>query len=480
MSNSDNNQIIKCGRCQNEIANIICDSCQPFKYFCSRCDSIVHSMRLKSSHLRKNIPTSLNNIFSSPTIEDKNNYTTAKFGELNKELNLPNSSKRYFRTLTPKKERVIYNNKRKDRTIPNNDYTINTINYPLSNEGLSYSKDYLSEINRIHNKEKEQLQFKIITLENNIERLKLNFQNETKLMEERINNILREKKNMEEKYNQIIEMTIKEKDDKIDLLINENNLIKEKNRIMEEKAKEKEKYMTQTLYDCNNKIESLQNDLSNARKDNSTLHKNHMNKVSEMVKSNNENIKNLNELHKKELNDIYYDSKIKNEKLIHQVENGLNKIEFLKKENEKMRESIQNLGKENEKLLCENQGLKQKLEELGKNLEVSRDLNNNMKKNYEKIKMENYNMKNDFDYYENTINGLKKELFLMNDTYLKKEKDFNYLLEQSEKIRKDFSENMFNNEELEYNNRALKKENDELRKTINSFNEHRCCHSYNY
>ena len=120
-----------------------------------------------------------------------------------------------------------------------------------------------------------------------------------------------------------------------------------------------------------------------------------MNKVSEMVKSNNENIKNLNELHKKELNDIYYDSKIKNEKLIHQVENGLNKIEFLKKENEKMRESIQNLGKENEKLLCENQGLKQKLEELGKNLEVSRDLNNNMKKNYEKIKMENYNMKND-------------------------------------------------------------------------------------
>jgi hypothetical protein len=69
----------------------------------------------------------------------------------------------------------------------------------------------------------------------------------------------------------------------------------------------------------------------------------------------------------------------------------------------------------------------------------------------------------------------------MNDTYLKKEKDFNYLLEQSEKIRKDFSENMFNNEELEYNNRALKKENEELKKTINLFNEqHRCCHTYNY
>jgi hypothetical protein len=40
---------------------------------------------------------------------------------------------------------------------------------------------------------------------------------------------------------------------------------------------------------------------------------------------------------------------------------------------------------------------------------------------------------------------------------------------------------MFNNEELEYSNRALKKENEELKKTINLFNEqHRCCHTYNY
>lgn len=42
---------------------------------------------------------------------------------------------------------------------------------------------------------------------------------------------------------------------------------------------------------------------------------------------------------------------------------------------------------------------------------------------------------------------------------------------------------MFNNEELEYSNRALKKENDELKKTINSINERQriCqCQSYNY
>ena len=89
----------------------------------------------------------------------------------------------------------------------------------------------------------------------------------------------------------------------------------------------------------------------------------------------------------------------------------------------------------------------------------------------EKIKIENNNMKNDFDYFENTINGLKNEIILMNETYAKKDKDFNYLLDQSEKIRKEFSSNMFNNEELDSKNRELAKENEELKRALLSFQE---------
>ena len=467
MSNIENKGV-KCERCQSENAVIICQDCQPFHYFCIRCDSIVHSMRVKSFHLRQNINDLINKTLNSP-YKDKNNNSTAKFEDVKE------PSKNYFRTLTPKNQKIRIDNKNinenKENILMNNGY-----------DG-SYGKDYLSEINRIHLKEKEALQYKINTLENSIERLKLYFQNETKLMEERMNNILREKKNMEEKYNKLIDMNKKERNEKLQILINENNALKEKNRILEEKGKEKEDEMTKNIYECNNQIEKLKNELSNARKDNSDLHKNHMNKVSEMVKNNNDNIKNLNEIHKKEMDEIYYDGKFKNEKLIKQVENDLNKIELLKKENEKLRENTRKLEKDNEMLLFENQRMKNKIEELSKNLKISYELNNNIKQNYEKIRIENNNMKNDFDYYENTINGLKRELFLMNDTYQKKEKDFNYLLEQSEKIRKDFSENMFNNEELEYSNRALKKENDELKKTINSINEKQriCqCQSYNY
>ena len=52
MLNSDNK---KCERCQIENAIVICQSCDPFHYFCHRCDSIIHSMRVKSSHIRQNL-----------------------------------------------------------------------------------------------------------------------------------------------------------------------------------------------------------------------------------------------------------------------------------------------------------------------------------------------------------------------------------------------------------------------------------------
>ena len=89
----------------------------------------------------------------------------------------------------------------------------------------------------------------------------------------------------------------------------------------------------------------------------------------------------------------------------------------------------------------------------------------------QKIKIENNNMKDDFDYFENTINSLKNEIILMKEKKKKKDQDFDYLLSQSEKIRKEFSENLFNNEELDIINRKLIKENEELKHALLSFQE---------
>ena len=66
-----------------------------------------------------------------------------------------------------------------------------------------------------------------------------------KSMEERISNIFREKKNVEEKLSQLLDVTIKEKDTQINLLLKENDLIKNKNKDLESIMNEKT-YNSQT------------------------------------------------------------------------------------------------------------------------------------------------------------------------------------------------------------------------------------------
>ncbi len=56
---------------------------------------------------------------------------------------------------------------------------------------------------------------------------------------------------------------------------------------------------------------------------------------------------------------------------------------------------------------------------------------------------------------------------MMKDINSKKEQDYNYLLNQSEKIRKDFNIKMFDNEALEKKLRYLQNENYELKKLVN-------------
>ena len=80
MSNITNEKI-KCERCQIDQANIICQACQPFHYFCPRCDSIVHSMRIRLSHTRQNLNSDFANLsFNSKSLSTNNcSNMTSKF-----------------------------------------------------------------------------------------------------------------------------------------------------------------------------------------------------------------------------------------------------------------------------------------------------------------------------------------------------------------------------------------------------------------
>ena len=447
-----NNIESKCERCQTEEVAVICQTCNPFHNFCNRCDSIIHSMKLKTNHIRESIFNLVENSNRDSIIQPPK---------------IPAPPKITQKSLTPDRQFMRYP---RNKEI-NNTKTYNLSTYNPQKNDSNYSNNYINEIQRLNEKEKDAMKYKIDSMQTYIERLKTNFQNELKNAENKANQFLGEKKILEEKINQLIEGTIKEKNLKINLLTKENETLKEKIKILEEQIKEKNIELRKKEDEYNNYIDNLKEEITSIRNDNTNMQKCHMTKVTEMAKNNDNHIKNIQEMHKKEMYEIYFDGKTKNDKLIQQVQNDYNTIELLKNNNNNLQELIQKLENNNHILLHENKELKNKNTALINNLKSSYNINENLKKNMEKIKIENNNMKSDFDYFENTINGLKNEIGLMNETYEKKDKDFNYLLSQSEKIRKEFSSNMFNNEELDIINRKLIKENEELKHALLSFQE---------
>ena len=411
-----NNIESKCERCQTEEVAVICQTCNPFHNFCNRCDSIIHSMKLKTNHIRESIFNLVENSNRDSIIQPPK---------------IPAPPKITQKSLTPDRQFMRYP---RNKEI-NNTKTYNLSTYNPQKNDSNYSNNYINEIQRLNEKEKDAMKYKIDSMQTYIERLKTNFQNELKNAENKANQFLGEKKILEEKINQLIEGTIKEKNLKINLLTKENETLKEKIKILEEQIKEKNIELRKKEDEYNNYIDNLKEEITSIRNDNTNMQKCHMTKVTEMAKNNDNHIKNIQEMHKKEMYEIYFDGKTKNDKLIQQVQNDYNTIEMLKNNNNNLQELIQKLENNNHILLHENKELKNKNTALINNLKSSYNINENLKKNMEKIKIENNNMKSDFDYFENTINGLKNEIGLMNETYEKKDKDFNYLLSQSEKIR---------------------------------------------
>ena len=337
MEDSNINEIIqeKCERCQIDKASIICHSCQPFQKFCHRCDSIIHSLKIKSNHVRDSLI--------------QNQLNDSKNQKINQEMEI------YRRSFTPERQNI--RTSFIENSI-NKKYDLNTIN--TYNNQQNYSENYIKEMKRINEKEKDAMKYKIESLQNHIEKLKDNFQKEIKNIEEKANKYLNEKKILEDKLNNIIEKTLKEKNIRINIISKENEHLKEKARILEEQIKETNEKIKKKEKEYNNYVENLKEEISSTRKENINLQKCHMNKFSEIVKINDINLKDVEEKHKKEINDIYFDCKTKNDKLIEQVQNDYNTIEMLKNNNNNLQQLIQKLENNNNLLIKENKELKNK------------------------------------------------------------------------------------------------------------------------
>ena len=256
-SNINENIHQKCERCQIDEASIICHSCQPFQIFCHRCDSIIHSLKIKSNHVRESLL--------------QNQLNESKNMKINPELEI------YQKSFTP--DRQYIRTSFIDNNI-NKKYDINSYN------PQNYSENYIKEIKRINEKEKDAMKYKIESLQNYIEKLKNNFQKEIKNIEEKANQYLNEKKILEDKLNNIIEKTLKEKNIKINILTKENEHLKEKTKILEEQIKEINEKIKKKEKEYNDYVDNLKEEITSTRKENINLQKNYLNKFTEIVKVN--------------------------------------------------------------------------------------------------------------------------------------------------------------------------------------------------
>ena len=164
-------------------------------------------------------------------------------------------------------------------------------------------------------------------------------------------------------------------------------------------------------------------------------------------------------------NTIYYsnqkkvDFEKKKEQLSTEIKSNRKRLIF---ENEKKSNGFEYISEINENnnsiLIKENNELKNKNNALINNLKSSYNINEKLKKNMQKIKIENNNMKDDFDYFENTVNEQKskgeinldeqllKEFETMNNNEKEKEKDI-----KKEDNKKEEEENQ-NNSKIEIDN----------------------------
>lgn len=128
--NRDKN--LKCDRCQAEEVAIICHNCQPFHNFCHRCDSIIHSMKLKTNHVRETI------------YNTKLPCERASISSPNIQIYPPGMP--IQRSLTPEKDCIH------SSFIENNKYNITTY-VPRINDP-NYSNNYINEMKKIKRKRK--------------------------------------------------------------------------------------------------------------------------------------------------------------------------------------------------------------------------------------------------------------------------------------------------------------------------------------
>ena len=318
VSNNDISTYKLCERCKREQATINCSQCSPLQNFCKKCDSVIHSLPSKISHIRNNLNTfdvknpieinnNINPDLSTNYISKSNlnsNYNIKPEIQINTSNNPIDSNPLYY--LPSSNLQYIEQPNR----IRSNDFK------------QTFTKDYVTELNNIHLKEKNELLFKISSLENTLNRLKNTLGEHINKMQETIDDNNKESnkkiKELEEENEFKFRKMENDKNLEIDILKDELNNLKNNNnellnsiKNLEEEKNLIESNLTNQINDLNQQIINIkmeaENNQRNSNELNEQMKREYDNKINSILSDREREINEMTIKHKFELENLNND-----------------------------------------------------------------------------------------------------------------------------------------------------------------------------
>ena len=529
----DNNNL--CERCKNSKVMLTCEECSPFHNFCQKCDGIIHQLPSRMNHLRQNVYQNINsqmlfkcnyNNRSSPNIYIKQKITEEKINNLINDVNNEITKEQELdqENIIDENENLNNYNTQNIQNEEINDYNTN-INIPqIISEKINdldfikipmdsldekykktFTKEYILELQNIHQKEKNELLFKISSLENALDRIKISFNDQLKsIQKEQTKN----DKNYIAKISQIksgLNLKYKtmenEKDLQISLLKEElDKEKKEKNELSQILERMKKEYQilqdnsARNIDDINNELNLIKNEYDEFRHETDKiidkLKTEYDNKIN-TIKEENENQKtDMNIKHKLELDNINNTINSKYEQSMQELKNEnsqlkqdntilIQKITEIENYLEKMHIEYNNASNEYNNATNDlNNEIEQKINENNELNRKNKELNETLEKIYEQLHQtsdENNRLNQEMKVLNNSVINLKKNNDALNDKYNKLQKEYNDLSVNSVNLSMEYNNKIKSLNFIQDRNEMLERENgylkNQLDKCINPFEQ---------
>lgn len=297
-----------CERCKSCEALFICQQCQPLRSFCSKCDTSVHMLPSKKGHQRDSVEL----MRSRSQFKPKENID-----------NIPTS----YSTLRQSNEQNFMNQERSLVQCPctlGSSYPQCITSTPRTSYveskhyegGRVYTRDYVNELKSIHEKEKEELIFKINALENNLERLKIGFTDQIQKMQNSVEECNRTNFNLikqnEEEGEAKLKRVIEDKNSQIENTNLRISELKESNEDLLQKIEHVEKQKDKIETKFNKQLKELERELEHKNRQMEKMKSDYNDRIEISEKRNLETRREIREEYEREVNTqrLDFDSEI--------------------------------------------------------------------------------------------------------------------------------------------------------------------------